>query len=466
MEEKVWQYIAEHALLKEGWRVGAAVSGGSDSMALLVCFYALSRLHGFELCCIHFEHGIRGDNSLRDASFVRDYCAAHDIAFFMGSADVPALAKKWRCSLETAAKHAREEYMDSLVLAGEVDIVATAHHQSDNAESVLMHVLRGSGLSGLRGVRKRYGNYIRPFLCLAKEEILSYNEENAIPFVTDETNADNSYTRNYLRNVLLPSVKENINAHPEGALGRLSVIAEQDDDCLCKLAAGFFDSNAVKTGDSVGMSAESLTGVHPAVAARAIKLACAGLGVTEDVEYVHIESVLDLAAKNRTGSKASLSRNLYARIEYGTLIVGFKGREVNYSFERNFDIEDKNVLPGGDYIECVELACYDAFNGNAYSECFDFDKLPKSIKLRTRQSGDVIRPLGSGKKKLKDYYIDKKLPREERDRTPLLADGANIIWVIGHVISNDYRVDEHTKRIVNMRYYKKGEGGSGTDEHE
>ncbi len=455
MESKVWEYITEHALLQEGWRVGAAVSGGADSMALLVCLYALSKLHGFELCCVHFEHGIRGEHSLRDASFVRDYCASAGIPFFMGSGDVPSMAKKWRISIETAAKRAREDYMNSLVLACEADVIATAHHLNDNAESVLMHILRGSGLSGLMGVRARHGNFVRPFLCLTKDEILGYAAVNEIPYVTDETNADNSYTRNYIRNVLLPGVKENINENPEAALNRLSAIAQQDDGCLNALAEDFFNANAIRSEDSVSMGAAALTKAHPAIAVRAIRLACGRLGVTEDIEYAHIESVLRLARTNRTGSVAGLSRNLCARVEYGALIIGFKGRETNYSFERRFDIRDRNVLPDGDYIECFELNCYDAFNGDAYSECFDMDKLPSAITLRTRRHGDVIRPLGSGKKKLKDYFIDKKLTREERDRTPLLADGENIIWIIGRVISNDYRVDENTARIVNMRYFRK-----------
>ncbi len=456
METRVWEYITELGLIEEGQVVGAAVSGGPDSMALLVCLCSLASRNGFTVKCIHFEHGIRGEDSLRDAEFVENFCAERDIPMFVGAADVPALAEKWGVSEETAAKRAREEYMDSLVLAGEADVIATGHHLDDSAESVLMHILRGSGLAGLTGIHSRYGNYIRPLLCVDRAEILAYAGQNGIDYVTDATNADNKYTRNYVRNVLMPGIAENINPDVSGALNRLSKLAARDSEYIEAEAAAALSSIAKKEGDTVRMDAAALAKMHPALAGRVVRGACALLHVQQDIELAHITAVIELAKNGRTGAMANISRNICAELEYGSLLLGFTGRRADSSFEAVLDIGDVLRLPNGDRVECAEVSGYDTQNIDPYIERFDMDKLPAKTAVRTRHTGDVIHPLGvGGGKKLKDYFIDKKLPREEREKTPLLADGNEIIWVVGHVMSDLYKVDEDTERILEIRYVKK-----------
>ncbi len=456
METKVWEYITKQGLIREGQVVGAAVSGGPDSMALLVCLCSLGEVHGFDVKCVHFEHGIRGEESLADAEFVEDFCAERDIPMFVGAADVPALARKWGVSEETAAKRAREEYMDSLVLAGEADVIATGHHLDDSAESVLMHILRGSGLSGLTGIHSRYGNYIRPFLCTDRSDILAYVAENDIAYVTDATNADNKYIRNYVRNVLMPGIAAHINPDVSGALNRLSSLAARDSEYIEEQASSALRSIAKKEGDTVRLCAEALAKMHPAIAGRVVRGACALLHVHQDIEMAHITAVIELAKNGRTGAMANISRNICAELEYGSLLLGFTGRRADSSFEAVLDINDLLRLKNGDWVECREVGHCDMSNADAFTECFDLDKLPAKIAVRTRHVGDVIHPLGAGGgKKLKDYFIDKKLPREERERTPLLAEGSEIIWAVGHVMSDLYKVDGGTERILEIKYIKK-----------
>ncbi len=457
MENWVWQYIREQKLIGEGQDIGAAVSGGPDSMALLVCLCSLATQHGFRVVCIHFEHGIRGESSLRDAEFVEAYCDERDIPLFMGAADVPALAAEWGIGEESAAKRAREEYMNSLVQAGYVQCIATGHHLDDSAESVLMHILRGSGLCGLAGIHSRYGNFVRPLLCTNRNAILDYLHTNSIPYVQDETNSDCRYTRNYVRNVLLPGIEEHINPNVSAALNRLSVLAEQDSGFIEQQATEAFQTLAEKTSETVRMDAARLADLHPAIAGRVVRKACHSLYVVQDIELQHVNAVLNLARTGRTGARVNLSRSLYAELEYGTLILGFTGREVNYSFEIPFDCGNVNRLPDGDYMVCTVVESYNPDNRNPYCECFDADKLPQNMVLRTRHAGDAIRPLaGSGGKKLKDYFIDKKLPRDQRNQIPLLAAGSEIIWVVGHVISDSYKVDSATCRILEIEYVKRG----------
>ena len=455
MRERVKDFITENGLLMLGQTVGAAVSGGPDSMALLHCLCSLAPLFSCTVACVHFEPGLRGRESLDDADFVSRWCEENGIPFYMSAADVPALSGEWGMSEETAAKRARETYFNGLVENGDVDVIATGHHSDDNAESVLMHILRGSGIDGLKGIAPRNGNFIRPLLCASREDILAYVRENGIPYVEDKTNENAEYTRNFVRNILLPQIRGKINPDVSGALNRLSMIAEKDSAFIFSEAEKGYASCSETDGDKIRIDAGRLLALPPAVAYRVLKIACAKLHVTQDIEKVHVDAVMRLAEKNRTGTCVNLSNHLCAELEYGTLVIRFTGRKADHSFCVNFDAEAKTELKNGDYVTCDEVPQCDFSNRDPDTAYVDADRLPPRLKLRTRYAGDRITPLGSGgSKKLKDYFIDKKLTREEREKVPLLADGNNIVWAAGYTIGDEYRVTGGTKRILRMQYVR------------
>ena len=317
MEKIVREFIQENNLIEAGQTVGVAVSGGPDSMALLSCLCFLAPLAFFSVVFVHFDHGIRGQESLDDADFVSRYCAEHNIPFYMSAADVPSHAEEWHMGKQSAAKRAREEYFKSLIQNGDVDVIATAHHLDDNAESVLMHILRGSGPAGLRGIHPQNGPMIRPLLCVTRQQILAYLEEKEIGYVTDRTNGENEYTRNFIRNVLMPQLRDRINPDVAGALNRLSVIAEYDAGFIRGEAEKEFGNCAQVLNGSVEIDIEALSRLSKAVRCRIVRLACERLHITQDVENAHVLCVLALAERNRTGARANLSNNLYAAVEYG-----------------------------------------------------------------------------------------------------------------------------------------------------
>ncbi len=458
MEKKVREFIKDHALIGAGQKVGVAVSGGPDSMALLHCLSQLALRDDFSVCAVHFEHGIRGEQSLDDADFVSRYCEENRIAFLMGTANVPYLADFWGVSKQTAAKRAREEYFARLKQNGNVDVIATAHHADDNAESVLMHILRGSGLDGLVGIHVRREFLVRPFLCIDKAEIYRYLEREKIDYCTDASNDDNEYTRNYLRNEIFPLLREHVNTDVCGALCRLSLIAEQDLSLLQAQAQAAYESCARREGDTVIVELKRLNELQPSIAVRVVRLAAQALNITTDLEKAHFSTVLRLAQMNKTGTRVNLSQGLCAEVEYGKMLVRVLAREVDHSFCMPLDFELDNRLPNGDKIVCSEVECC-AFDGDdPYTEFLDADKLPRNLVIRTRYAGDVISPLGmQGTKKLKDYFIDKKLPREARDSMPLLADGERIVWAVGQTIDDHYCVTQETQRILRLQYIKQDE---------
>jgi tRNA(Ile)-lysidine synthase len=458
MEKRVLEYISKHRLVREGLTVGAAVSGGADSMALLVCLKNIAGELGISLNCVHFEHGIRGEESLKDAEFVAEYCERYGILFYMGAADVPALADEWKVSLELAAKRAREEYFAQAIHSGVADVIATAHHEEDTAESVLMHVFRGTGIDGLTGIKQRHGQMIRPFLCVRKKEILEYCNKNGVPYVEDSTNSDNRFTRNYVRNVLIPAANNHLGTDIVPALNRLGEIAQRDAAYLNGCAQQAFEACAAVSADMAELDIAQLIRLDDAIASRVIRLACKSLHVMQDVEYAHVEAVLRLAKKAKTGSKANLTHDLFAEVEYDRLLIGRIARQVDYSFLVEVVPAKETKLPNGAAVVCEIVPEYVFNTEDRFTEYFDLDQLPERMVCRTRQAGDVIHPLnGPGQKKLKDYFIDKKLPRSMRDQVPLLACGSEIIWAIGHVINDQYRVGGQTKRVMKVTYKKVAE---------
>ena len=434
MEQQVLDFIAEQELILPGETVGVAVSGGMDSMALLFLLHKL----GFAVKALHFEHGIRGQASKDDAEFVRRVCLEKGIPFVSESADVPAYAKERKQSIETAARILRYDFFSR----SGCKKIATAHHADDCAESILMHVLRGSGLAGLVGIQPKNGRIIRPLLCVSKTEIRQYIRDNQIPFCEDETNFDLSYRRNYLRREIMPKLRE-INPALTDALLRLSRGAQDVQTLLRRQAEKI---RVIRTEHTRRIDRRELLACNEQVAARLLFDLCAELGQEHDLEYPHISEMLGLAM---TGAHKHIKGRIYARCEYGSLILYTQEEPKPEAYCVPFSAE-KTVFPAG--ILQRESRPYQK---NAQKDLEFFGRIPKDAVVRTRRAGDVFCPLGSGQKKLKDYFIDIKLPRSARDRVPLLASGREIIWVIGCGISERYKVTDAGTCIA--LHYIKGE---------
>lgn len=454
MENYVWDFIVEHDLIQEEQNIGVAVSGGADSMALLVCLCKLSQLHNFSVSAVHFEHGIRGQESIDDAMFVSEFCKSRGILFYMTKADVPKLARDWKMSKQLAAKQARENYFESLVCNGTVDAIATAHHSDDLAESIFMHILRGSGLDGLVGIHERNGVFLRPFLHIGKEEILNYLKENDVQYVTDSSNDETIYKRNYIRNVLLPMIEQNINTDVKQALRRLGTLAKQDAAYIDRQAIIAFNTCATQKDSLIELDIAQWKNYDEAIRSRVLREALKKVGLFKDVEFIHLELLSQLAQIGETGKQLDLPNNICAAVQYGALIIGSKDNTDSKQFQVRLNLSGSTNLPSGAKLLCsvVQLCERDA-KKDKYTEFLDADMLSRELWVRTRKNGDRIFPLGApGTKKLKDYLIDIKLPRQQRDCLPLLADGKQIIWVVGHIIGNDYRIKEGTSRILKVQY--------------
>ena len=422
--------------LPEGARIALAFSGGRDSVALADLMLAA----GADFFAVHVEHGIRGENSVRDAEFAAAFCGERGIGLCTVSVDAPAYAEGGKLTLEQAARELRYSVFDGLISAGECDLVALAHHADDQTETVLMRVLRGTGIKGLRGMSERSGRYIRPLLSLPRSEIDAYIAEKRLPFVEDETNSDESYTRNFIR-AELRRIKSRFPAVNE-AVARLAANAAEAD--------AFIDKLAPYPEISEGEARLPLSAFREGVLGkRAVARACAALGVVQDIEEKHFAAVLSLAG-GAAGKRVELSHGIVAHRE-SEAVVFTRGESVAEEFEEPFPACGCGEICGVK-LEPVDPCDMRAGDGALYA---DLDKIPRDAVLRRRRAGDRIVKFGGGKKSFGDYLTDKKIPLRRRPELVVCAAGSNILFAAGVDISESVRVTGKTTRAVKITLIKK-----------
>ena len=436
--DSVKRVILENNLISKGEKIGVAVSGGKDSMALLCYLNILSKEMDFEIVAITVDHGIR-ENSNQDAQFVMNYCKDNNIRAYKFKLDVPLFAKEKSLSIESAARQCRFGVFDNLLKKGVVDKIALAHHQSDQAETVLMRLLRGSGISGLKGMSLlRDNKYIRPMLKTSEKEIWDYVCQNNIQFREDETNQENEYNRNFLRNEIIPKL---LTRWPNTiqAILTFSEIASRDDEYIYSQVptdAFIISDNVVKIPLSYF--------IYPSpIVSRMLYKALNSIGVNKDIEARHIEMITNFVEKSENGKKIDLPFKVSLHKEYDYITITNK-QKPKVEFLQKFKVGAINVPNFGQI--CVKKAKKLTNNGLFV----DADTLPKDVTWRFRKPGDVFEKFGGGTKKLKEFLIDKKVPSRLRDFIPVLASGNQILVVAGLEISDKVKVTKDTKNIYKI----------------
>ncbi len=431
MEKLVTEAIERYSLLSAEVKcVTVALSGGADSMALLYCLLSLKEKLGIEVRAAHFNHMIRGNEAYRDESFVKEQCEIAGVELSVGRADVPLYAKENALSTELAARKLRYEFLNKVNRG----VVATAHTASDNLETVIFNLSRGTGPDGLCGIPPKRDIFIRPLILCSREQIEEYCEVNRIPFVTDSTNLSDEYTRNKIRHSIIPVLKS-LNPSVEKSVQRTAVLLKEDGAYLSSLADSFLADNT----DENGLNALSLKNVSPAVAKRAVKRYIESVAPQCDTEMVHIESVLKIIPK---GGQICLPAECIAIVRDGYLKIC-----------RNCD----NIQKEKRYI--VEMTETDnpftqenkKINNLLLNNSLDCDKIVGKSVVRTRQSGDSVRLRNRGcTKTINRIFSENKIPVEERDILPVIADDNGVIWIHGIGVAERCAVNVKSKRILKI----------------
>lgn len=427
--------LEKNKLIKKGDKIGVAVSGGIDSMCLLHFLNSHKDEFGVSISAINIDHSIR-ENSSDDSKFVVDYCKQNNIPVHTFKVKATEFSNENKLTIEEGARICRYGVFDSLLKKGIVDKIAIAHHKQDQIETILLNLLRGSGLKGITGMECEKNGYIRPFLNTDKSEILSYQSEMNIPFVEDETNLDTEFSRNFLRHSIIPQLKTHWNNFENNILA-FSKICKQDNDyidstiCYDNL---ILDDNMVKIPLSMFVLAD-------AVVFRLLRKGFAHLNALKDIEQKHLQILKNLARNSENGTRINLPNKITAVLEYDYLTL-LKKKSPQKFGTKEFILGKQNIF--GNEVQIKKSKDTTLVNQD-YTHIFDISKLPKTAIWRTRQTGDVFTKFGGGTKKLKDYFIDKKIPSRLRNEIPLLCDNSEVLIVLGVEISDKIKIDEQTK---------------------
>lgn len=485
MYHQVKNYIDKYSMIQESESVIVGISGGADS----VCLLSMLKRYFYEqngegyysrLKAVHVHHGIRGTEADRDMDFVREFCENQGIELYIRYYDVPAYSKEQRISCEEAGRILRYQAMQEIAEQmdnGQNVKIAVAHNNNDNAETVLHNLCRGAGLKGMGGIAPMIGTIIRPLLCLSRDDIEKYLFQNKISYIVDSTNLQEAYTRNKIRLRVLPYLQSEINPKSMEHINSAAENIREAEVYLEKITNQMYENIVYTDNNCICIRKEPISQMEPYICKRIIRQAIGRIsGSLKDITQSHVEDILDLI-KRETGKYIYLPYSILARNDYERLILEKKKPDDNGSQYQKDDragisgqvetIVDKPgtyLLEGYDY--CFEISeiylnsqqetakflenCIKN-EENLYTKWFDYDKMKFIVRLRYRMSGDFLTVDSQfSHKKLKSYFIDKKIPQEERNRIPLLSDGDHIIWVVGYRISEEYKVTELTRHILKI----------------
>lgn len=419
MHNKLLKFIREQALMEPGDRVICAVSGGADSVALLFALYLLKEKLKISLEAAHFNHHLRGEESSRDEAFVRDFCARYDIPLHLGEGQVEPGKK----GLEAAARDARYGFLQSL--DGKI---ATAHTADDNAETVLLHLIRGTGLKGLGGISPKRGNLIRPMLRVTRREVEAFLTEWSLPHVEDSSNETDAFLRNRIRRHVMPLLREE-NPRIGENLSRMALRLRQDEEYLVRQST-FEELPDVCT----------LRTLPKPVRSRALEAFLMQSGVPEP-EDVHISQAEALVFSDSPSASAAFPGGVtiarcYDRLTVSTKHPGFA--------ETILPCPGQAQLPG------FRVTCEPAEEIRNTAEVFTVHPTG-TMRLRSRKTGDTLRVSG-GSRSLKKLLIDRKIPASLRDGVPVLCDEAGVLGVYSIGVNLDRAAD--TLPAVTVRFEK------------
>ncbi len=453
MLDKIISTIKKFNMLEQGDIVVVGTSGGADSMSLLHILCTLREKLSLTLIAVHINHEIRGAEADRDQHLVEETCKELGVDCCVFKLDVKTYAKEHRITEEEAGRKLRYEKFEEVMQNRSGDKIAVAHNQNDTVETVLINLIRGSGLKGLTGIPAVNKNIIRPLIDCSRAEVEKYCEENKITYIIDSTNKENIYTRNKIRNQLIPYIKENINTNVEGNINRTASIISDEEDYLSECAKEQYEEAILKeTDDFIKLNIYKLNHNKSVIAKRAIRIAIEKISNNKlkDITYEHINDILQLM-KNQSGRRINLPNNIVVRKSFDVLEIYINDNDVG-DYEYKIDeLPAEVVLPDIKISICV--VDKEETSADKYCKYFDYDRiLLNSLCIRNRREGDYIYlERDSKRQKLKKLLSEKKMPIAERNQIPLLVQDDNVLCIIGYRDSPHFAVSESTSKILKVK---------------
>ena len=444
----------------------AGISGGADSVCLFFALLELQKEMDFTFYAVHINHGYRGEASDRDERFVRDLCEKYGVPLQVFSVDLESTAKKRKQSLEEAGREIRRELFEKEMQSRNACKIALAHHENDNAETFLWNLCRGCGLHGLGGIRPVNGVYIRPLLGMTRGEIETFLQKRQQPYCTDATNLETDYTRNKLRHLVLPVLEEQINRQTIRHMNTTMEELRELDDYVEMQVEAAYQACVEKEQDAICLIRKEPLLQYPELLQNKVIFRCLAetAATQKNLGRVHVEDVRALLEK-QPGRSLDLPARVRAVREYEGVCL----KKIRYEKEQS--VKDRYTeqnavclaIPGTTVlteqnlkVTCRILEKNPLSEGTdipqkTYTKWFDYDIIKKCLHIRTRQSGDWITVDGAGhRQKLKSWFVNEKIPYKQREEIPLIAEGNQIVWILGYRMGSAYRISRETRRILQI----------------
>ena len=489
IKKRVLYYAQKYHMIEKDDYVVAGVSGGADSVCLLFLLCELRKEIPIKLHVVHINHMIREDAGA-DAMYVRELCEKFNVPFTLVECDVEALAKKQHISAEEAGRNVRYEAFRRTLASHQGNRkgkIAIAHNKNDCCETFLFHLFRGSSLKGLSGIQPTRNEIIRPLLCLERCEIEEFLDKNGIKYCIDSTNLEDNYTRNKIRHHILETAVQEINSAAVSHIYEACTKMEEAYSLIDDMTRGAYAAcvSSMEKGGACGchVAKTQFVELHPTIQGAVLMKTLETVAKSrKDLEAVHIEQI-KILFQRQCGRKINLPYKICAERDYTGIFV-YQVRDEKpvqkHVSEHTISYADKERLLRG---ECVEVHLNDQeilvfsvkkvdsediwknIPQKKYTKWLDYDKIKNSIVIRTRKEGDYLTIDMSGgelrKKTLKSYFIDNKVPREQRSVLFLVTEGSHVLWIVGGRISSFYKVSDNTNRILELRLIKENDKQKG-----
>ncbi len=467
--QQMHRFIVQHKMIEDSETVLVAVSGGADSLALLYGLHALRSRLNCQLHVVHLNHCLRTEADV-DAECVQRHAADLAVPCTVQRAEVPRLVKQWKLSVEAAGRKARYQFYESVCTEVSATKVALGHHQDDIAETVLMNLIRGSGTSGLKGiVPVRDIKFIRPLVRSTRQQIEAFLTSIGVTPQQDTTNTDVNYLRNRVRHELIPQLACDYNPNIKTGLSRTADVLGAESEYLDTAARKAFETCRIQSPHkNVVLDRVKFRQYHIALQRRMLRQSTFEiLGDMNDLYFAHCEAMLNLIEADTPNTVLALPNDLRFRRAYQQLIFERKPVEIE-SFAYPVTTVGKTSIAILNTEITAELGDVEppwtlALPDGKFEAIFDYEKIRKvfakpssetvPLTVRNRQQGDRFQPYGMrGTKKIKDFLIDAKVPRYERDSIPLLVCGNQILWIIGYTTSDTFKIESDTRQYLYLRY--------------
>ncbi|GBG57255.1 tRNA(Ile)-lysidine synthase [Sporomusaceae bacterium FL31] len=434
---KISAWIDKYHLVKKGDKLLLACSGGPDSLVLVHSLYALCSKYNISLAVAHVDHMFRGQDSAEDAEFVAAFCSQLGLPCYQTAINVPEYIVISGRSPQDAARELRYQFLQQTANRLGITKIATGHHRDDQAETVLMNLLRGTGSTGIRGIRPAHDNIIRPLLGVSRQEIDQYCLEQGLTPRQDSSNLKTDYLRNRVRLKLLPDLQQHYNHTIKDALCRTAELIGSEHDFICQNVRELWPQIVLDEQDVIRISRAGLSNLHIAQQREILRQAIEKKqGHTRGITFKHVEKFIEMALTGQVGSILELPGNLQVRVDYHDVEL-YSAHSHPVIPVRVAPLEIQ--LPGVTDVPELELTIVAELRDSApeklptHSAVFDWVELSPPLYIRTRLDGDKFQPKGlKGNKKIKDFFIDAKIPRKKREITPIIYDEKGILWVGGY----------------------------------